>query len=102
MSRRLQVLVPAELDAQLLKAAPRSRVSKGEWVRRALQESLRRASKSTAPSDPLARLGALNAPTEDIQQMLAEIVAGREHENRAPARRVLERVRRDASPVNEH
>ncbi len=27
--------------------------------------------------DPLARLAALNAPTADIEQMLAEIAAGR-------------------------
>jgi hypothetical protein len=35
MNHRLQVLIPEELDVQLRKAAQRSRVSKGEWVRRA-------------------------------------------------------------------
>jgi hypothetical protein len=77
MSYRLQVLVPPELDAQLRKAAQRSRTSKGEWVRRALRESLRRSAKGRAGSDPLGRLGSLGAPTADIQQMLAEVEAGR-------------------------
>lgn len=77
MSQRLQVLVPAELDARLRKAAERSRMSKGQWVRRAIEESLVRNAKGRAPSDPLARLSELKAPTADIEQMLAEIEAGR-------------------------
>jgi hypothetical protein len=77
MSHRLQVLIPPELDAQLSKAAQRSSISKGEWVRRALEESLRRGGKGGRSSDPVARLGKLNAPTADIDQMLAEIEAGR-------------------------
>jgi len=75
MSHRLQVLIPPEMDARLEKAAQRSRVSKGEWVRNALDESLRRANGS--PQDPVARLAALNGPVSDIDQMLAEIVEGR-------------------------
>ena len=63
MSHRLQVLIPDDLDLQLRKAARRNRVSKGEWVRRALRRSV----------DPVARLAALNAPTADIEQMLSEI-----------------------------
>lgn len=77
MSHRLQVLIPAELDAQLEKAAQRSRVSKGEWVRRALMESLRQADRGQSPADPLARMASLNGPVADIEQMLAEIEAGR-------------------------
>jgi hypothetical protein len=77
MSNRLQVLIPPELDTQLRKAAQRSRVSKGEWVRRALTEALRRPAKGAATADPLERLAAINAPTADIDQMLAEIEAGR-------------------------
>jgi hypothetical protein len=77
MSHRLQVLIPPELDAQLRKAAQRSRLSKGEWVRRVLQESLRRPGKSQASSDPLARLEALGGPTGDIDRMLSEIDSGR-------------------------
>jgi len=77
MSHRLQVLIPPELDAQVRKAAQRSRVSKGEWVRRVLQESVRRLAKGRGSSDPLIRLESLGAPTADIEQMLAEIEAGR-------------------------
>ena len=77
MSHRLQVLIPPKLDAQLQKAAQRSRVSKGEWVRRALEESLRRSEKGGGQSDALSRLASLKAPTSNIEKMLAEIEAGR-------------------------
>jgi hypothetical protein len=76
MSSRLQVLIPPDLDAQLQKAAQRSRVSKGEWVRRAIEVSLRSGGQ-TDKRDPLARLASLNAPTSDIKQMLEEIEQGR-------------------------
>ena len=74
MSYRLQVLIPTELDARLRKASQRCRVSKGEWVRRAIEESLR---EQRSGADPLARLSSLGAPTADIQQMLSEIETGR-------------------------
>ena len=77
MSHRLQVLIPPELDAQLRKAAQRSRVSKGEWVRRVLEESVGRPAKGKSKSDPLIRLESLGAPTANIKQMFAEIEAGR-------------------------
>jgi hypothetical protein len=76
MSSRLQVLISPDLDAQLQKAAQRSRVSKGEWVRRAIELSLRSGGQ-TDKRDPLARLASLNAPTSDIKQMLEEIEQGR-------------------------
>jgi len=47
-------------------------VSKGEWVRRAVEEVLRKSVE-----DPVARLASLGAPTADVEQMLAEIEAGR-------------------------
>jgi hypothetical protein len=50
---------------------------KGEWVRHALEESLRRGGGDGTSSDPVARLGRLNAPTAGIEQMLSEIGAGR-------------------------
>ena len=75
MSCRLQVLIPSELDAQLQKAAKRSRISKGEWVRRALEASLRPAKPRSGST--VAQLAAFNAPTAGIQQMLAEIESGR-------------------------
>jgi hypothetical protein len=77
MSHRLQVLIPPELDSQLRKAAQRNRVSKGEWVRRVLQESLRKTANGPVQSDPLRRLESLNGPTANIDRMLAEIEAGR-------------------------
>jgi hypothetical protein len=67
-------LVPEGLDARIAKAAQRSRVSKGEWVRRVLLTAL----DDNAPApDAVARLASLGAPTADIEQMLAEIEAGR-------------------------
>jgi hypothetical protein len=73
-SFRLQVLVPPGLDARMRKAAQRRGVSKGEWVRMALEDALKR---DVREPDALARLSALGAPTADIDQMLAEIEAGR-------------------------
>jgi hypothetical protein len=70
----LQILVPPGLDARIRKAAQRKGVSKGEWVRQAILRALR---DGDAGVDPLARLGSLGAPTADIEQMLAEIEAGR-------------------------
>lgn len=77
MSQRLQVLIPEDLDIRLRKAAQRSRVSKGEWVRRAIEAELARSGESRAKGDPLDRLFSLEAPTADIETMLAEIEAGR-------------------------
>jgi hypothetical protein len=74
MSHRLQVLIPERLDARVRKASQRSRISKGEWVRRAIERAL--AEDGSTP-DPLAQLAGLGAPTADIDQMLAEIEAGR-------------------------
>ncbi|MEQ1857129.1 MAG: CopG family transcriptional regulator [Longimicrobiales bacterium] len=75
MSHRLQVLIPEELDGRLRKAAGRSRLSKGEWVRTAIEEKLGR--EATATRDPIGALSRLNAPTADIEVMLGEIEAGR-------------------------
>jgi hypothetical protein len=73
-SSRLQVLVPPALDARVRKAAQRQGVSKGEWVRQALEAALRQDKRG---SDALSRLASLGAPTADIDQMLAEIEGGR-------------------------
>jgi len=72
---RLQVLIPPGLEARIRKAAQRQGVSKGEWVRRALEAVLAGGVREEA--DPLARLSSLGGPTADIDQMLAEIEAGR-------------------------
>jgi hypothetical protein len=74
MSVRLQVLVPEGLDARVRKASQRSRLSKGAWVRQAIERAL---ADDRPASDPLAKLAALGGPTADIDQMLAEIEAGR-------------------------
>ena len=78
MSHRLQVLIPETLDARIRKEAQRMRLSKGEWVRRAIEHVLRHGASHPAGSmDPLTRLAALNGPTADIEQMIDEIESGR-------------------------
>jgi hypothetical protein len=73
MSHRLQVLVPESLERRIRKAAQRSRLSTGAWVRQALERALREG-RAADPLDELTRLG---GPTGDIEQILAEIEAGR-------------------------
>lgn len=73
MSHRLQVLVPETLERRIRKAAQRKRLSTGAWVRQALELAL----QDHRAADPLDRLASLGAPTGDIDQMLAEIEAGR-------------------------
>jgi hypothetical protein len=70
---RLQVLITPALNARLNKAADRSRVSKGEWVRRVIERAL----ADQYAVDPLERLSSLGAPSADIEIMLAEIEQGR-------------------------
>lgn len=49
-------------------------MSKGQWVRSAIEQAL----KEKAPAaDPLDKLATLGAPAGDIDQMLAEIESGR-------------------------
>ncbi len=73
-SHRLQVLVPESLQRRIRKAAQRSRISTGAWVRAAIERHL---AEDSPARDPLDRLKGLGAPTGDIDQMLAEIEAGR-------------------------
>jgi hypothetical protein len=70
----LQVLIPERLDARVRKASQRSRLSKGEWIRRAIERAL---TEEGSTPDPLAQLAGLGGPTADIDQMLQEIEAGR-------------------------
>ena len=74
MSARLQVLIPETLDRRIRKAAQRTRLSTGAWVRQAIERAL---ANDRPAGDPLDKLGALGAPTGDLEQMLAEIEAGR-------------------------
>lgn len=69
------MLIPEALDRRIRKAALRRRLSTGAWVREALERAL--AEPATSGGDPLAQLAELGAPTADVDQMLAEIEAGR-------------------------
>ncbi len=59
------------------KAAQRQRISKGELVRRALEQALQQTLRVSEPGDPLEQLKSLEAPTGDIAEVLSEIDAGR-------------------------
>jgi hypothetical protein len=73
MSYRLQVLIPEDLHSLVRKAAQRGAVSKGEWVRQAIEEALHRHSDDLGASgDLVARLASLNAPTADVETMVRE------------------------------
>ncbi len=74
MSVRLQILVPEALDRRIDKAAQRSRLSTSAWVRQAIERAL---VDDRPAGEALDRLGRLEAPTADIDQMLAEIESGR-------------------------
>lgn len=74
MSKRLQILVPEILDRRVRKAAQRSQLSTGAWVRQAIERAL---ATDRPAGDPLDKLSGLGGPTGDIDQMLAEIDAGR-------------------------
>jgi hypothetical protein len=74
MSKRLQVLISEALDSRVAKAAQLRGLSKGEWVRRAIERALDDDAEDTGSVAKLARLG---GPTGSIGQMLAEIESGR-------------------------
>lgn len=77
MNHRLQVLITEELNARVEHAARRVQTSKAAWVRRAIEDALKRYSTiEPQANDPLARLASLNAPTADIDDMIAEIAFG--------------------------
>lgn len=73
-SYRLQVLIPDGLQRRVRKAAQRSRLSTGAWVREAIERHL---AEDRPAADALDRLRSLGAPTGDLEQMLSEIEAGR-------------------------
>lgn len=75
-SKRLQLLIPEAMEIRLRRAAERDRVSRGAWVRQAIDERLERV-VGPVPEDPLAELRRLNGPTSDIAVMIGEIEAGR-------------------------
>lgn len=75
-SKRMQLLIPEAMETRLRRAAERDRVSRGAWVRQAIEERLERVVGPVA-EDPLAELRRLNGPTSDIGAMIGEIEAGR-------------------------
>lgn len=75
-NHRLQVLIPQALEMRVRKAAVRKRLSKGEWVRWAIEKALAEPDQAV---DALAKLERLEAPTADIRRMLAEIGDARRH-----------------------
>ena len=75
-SKRLQLLIPEAMEIRLRRAAERDRVSRGAWVRQAIDERLERV-VGPVPEDLLAELRRVNAPTSDIGTMIGEIEAGR-------------------------
>ncbi|MGB7217829.1 MAG: hypothetical protein WBD07_03380 [Vicinamibacterales bacterium] len=66
-------MVPESLERRIRKVAQRNRLSTGAWVRQALERALHEG----PGADPLDQLARLGGPTGDIDQMLAEIEAGR-------------------------
>jgi len=72
----LEVSVSASLHHRLREAAGQSHVAMEVWVRRAIEERLGREAGS-APVDALAALRRVEGPTADIDDMIAEIAAGR-------------------------
>ena len=74
MSTRLQIIVPEGLERRARKAAQRRGETLSAWVRRAIERAL---ADDRPAIDPLERLSRLGGPTGDIEQMLAEVEAGR-------------------------
>ena len=81
MSKRLQVLLDPKEYKEFMRLAKREKLSLGEWVRRSLRMSARRAPRRSV-EEKLAFLDEFSrrnydAPVGTIEQMNAEIAAGR-------------------------
>ena len=78
MTKRLQVLFAEDEYAAIQDAASRCRMTVAEWVRQSLREA-----RNNSRHQPEAKLRAIavasqhSFPTADIDDMLAEIRAGR-------------------------
>ena len=73
---RLQVSVSESLYDRIREAAGRSNVSMAVCIREAIEERLEREFRRSY-EEALKALGELDAPTADIDDMIAEIAAGR-------------------------
>ncbi len=80
MSKRLQVLLPEDEFEQLQQASKSANKTVAEWVR----ESIRVKLREQRPKSPEKRLALIlkfashSGPTGSIEQILAEIEAGRD------------------------
>lgn len=80
MSKRLQILVSEEEAEQFRRSAAREHTSLSQWARRAMHD-LRAREAGKSPEQKLrAVTRALECahPTGDMEQLLAEIEAGRD------------------------
>ena len=73
---QLQVSVSESLYDRIREAAGRSNVSRAVWVRGAIEERLEREFRGSY-EEALDAMRKLGAPTADIDDMIAEIAAGR-------------------------
>lgn len=73
---RFRVSMSKSLYHRLREAAIRSSVDPAVWVREAIEERLERE-VCRSYEEALEAMGKLDAPTADIDDMIAEIAAGR-------------------------
>ena len=73
---QFQVSVSESLYDRIQEAAGRSNVSMAVWVREAIEERLEREVRRSS-EEALEAMSKLDAPTADIDDMIAEIAAGR-------------------------
>jgi Ribbon-helix-helix protein, copG family len=81
MSKRLQVLIPEEEFERVSALAARHNVTVSELVRECLKKASSASKSDLSSSEKLTRIlnySKLNGPTGDIEQLLAEIDAGKE------------------------
>ena len=74
---RLQVSVSESLHDRIREAAGRSNVLMTVWVREAIEERLEREFRRSS-AEALEALRKLDAPTADIDDMIAAIASGRD------------------------
>lgn len=79
MSTRLQVVLPVKEMREIRKAARAEGLTVSEWVRRGLRRQ-RQPPSGKDPAvvlDAIKRMGEMNLPTGDIEQLLEETERGR-------------------------
>lgn len=73
---RFRISMSKSLYHRLREAAIRSSVDPAVWVREAIEERLEREVRGSS-EEALEAMSKLGAPTADIDDMIAEIAAGR-------------------------